>query len=128
MFVNGVLYDSEVWQGLNTTYIAMLEHVDRQLLKVICSGHAKTANEFLYMETAVIPLKYTVASRRIMYRQNILTRGEDELVKRAFEAQKNNPTTGDFIELVKKDLEIIGLEYVESIFCLIMRQFHNYFL
>ena len=118
MFVNGVLYNSEVWQGLNMTDIAMLEHVDRQLLKVICSGHAKTANEFLYMETAAIPLKHIVTSRRIMYLQNILTRGEDELVKRVFEAQKNNPTTGDFIELVKKDLEIIGLEYDEAFFCL----------
>ena len=118
MFVNGVLFNSEVWQGLNSTDISMLQHVDHQLLRVICGGHAKTANEFLYMETAAIPLKHIVTSRRIMCLQNILTRGEDELVKRVFEAQKNNPTTGDFIELVKKDLEIIGLEYDEAFFCL----------
>ena len=93
MFVNGVLYNSEVWQGLNATDIAMLEHVDRQLLKVICSGHAKTANKFLYMETSALHLKHIIASRRIMYLQNILKRGEGELVKRVFEAQKNDPTT-----------------------------------
>ena len=53
-----------------------------------------------------------------MYLQNILNRGEDELVKRVFKAQKNTPTTGDFIKLVQKDLEIIGLEYDEALFCL----------
>ena len=43
MLVNGVLYNSEVWQGVNATDTAMLEHVDHQLLKLILSGHAKTA-------------------------------------------------------------------------------------
>ena len=114
MFVNGVLYNSEVWQGLNTTDIAMLEHVDRQLLKFICSGHAKTATEFLYLETSALPLKYIIGSRRIMFLQNILKRRDEELVKRVYEAQKDKPTTGDFIELVKKDLEMIGQDFDEE--------------
>ena len=53
-----------------------------------------------------------------MYLQNILKRGEEELVKRVFEAQKNDPTTGDFIELVKKDLEMIGQDFDETFICL----------
>ena len=101
MFVNGVLYNSEVWQGPNATDIAMLDHVDRQLLKVICAGNAKTASEFLYLETSALPLKYIIASRRIIYLQHILKRAEGELIKRVYEAQKQHPTTGDFIELVK---------------------------
>ena len=91
MFVNGVLYNSEVWQGLNMTDIAMLEHVDRQLLKVICSGHAKTANKFLYVETSELPLKFIIASRRIMYLQNILKRIEGELVIRVLKLRKVTP-------------------------------------
>ena len=67
MFVNGVLYNSVVLQGLNTTDITMLENVDCQLLRFICSGHAKTAFEFLYLETYALPLKYIIASKRIMY-------------------------------------------------------------
>ena len=114
MFVNGVLYNSEVWQGLNTTDIAMFDHVDRQLLKVICAGHAKTASEFLYLETSALPLKYNIASRRIIYLQHILKRAEGELIKRVYEAQKQHPTTGDFIELVRKDMEVIGQDFNEE--------------
>ena len=102
MFVNGVRCNSEVWQGLNTTDNAMLENVDRQFLKFISSAHTKTETEFLYLETSALPLKYIIASRRIMFLQNLLKRRDEELVKRVYEAQKNKPTTGDFIELVKK--------------------------
>ena len=38
MFVNGVLYDSEVWQGLRATDITMLETMDHQLMRVNCDG------------------------------------------------------------------------------------------
>ena len=114
MFVNGVLFNSEVWQGLNSTDITMLEHVDHQLLKVICNGHAKTATEFLYLETASLPLKYIIASRRIMYLHNILTREDGELVKRIYKAQKENTSKGDFVELVRKDLDMIGEVFDEE--------------
>ena len=69
------------------------------------------------METSALPLKHIIASRRIMYLQNILKRGEGELVKRVFEAQKNDPTTGDFIELIKKDLEMIGQDFDKTFIC-----------
>ena len=45
-----------------------------------------------------------ISSRRIMFLHNILRRNKEELVKRVYEAQKQIPTKGDFIELVKDDL------------------------
>ena len=63
----------------------------------------------MYMETAAQPLKYYIASRRIMYLHN-------ELIHRVYSAQRDNPTKGDFIELVKADLENIGIDYDEEYF------------
>ena len=60
-------------------------------------------SKFYYLETAAIPIKHIITYRRIMYLHNILNRSEGELVRRVYIAQKNNPTKGDFIELVKKD-------------------------
>jgi hypothetical protein len=52
MFINGVLYNSEVWQGLESTDLTMLQNVNHQLMRVIChNAHAKTAIEFLFLET-----------------------------------------------------------------------------
>ena len=75
---------------------------------------SKTATEFLYLESSALPLKYKIASRTIMFLQNILKRRGKELVKRVYNAQKNKPTTGDFIDLVKKDLEMVGQDFDEE--------------
>ena len=92
----------------------MLETVDHQILKIICDGHAKTASEFYYLETSAIPLKYLISSCRIMYLKEILSRNDGELIKRVYTADRDNPTKGDFIELVKEDLESIGEPFDEN--------------
>ena len=81
---------------------------------IICDGHSKTPVEFYYLETASQPLKSILASRRIMYLHHILSRNSEELIKRVFNAQKDNITPGDFLELVKGDLANIGEAFDEE--------------
>lgn len=83
-------------------------------MRIICNGHAKTPIEFYYLETGATPLKQIISSRRIMYLHNILSREDSELVKRVYVTQRDNPTSGDFVELVKSDLEDINIEYIEK--------------
>ena len=51
------------------------------------------------------------SNRRVNYLQTILKREDEELTKRVLLAQINDPCEGDFIQLVKTDLEIIGLPF-----------------
>ena len=77
MFVNGVLYNSETWQGLNSTDITSLSIVDHKIMRVICNGHSKTPTEFYFLETGALPLENIIASRRIMYHHNIISRDKN---------------------------------------------------
>ena len=62
--------------------------------------------EFLYLETGTIPIKYMLAHRRIKYLKHILRRDANELIRKIYTAQQNQPTTrGDFVVLVKQDLD-----------------------
>ena len=78
-------------------------------MKYILGAHSKVQTEFIYLETGASPLKDVIATRRMMYLQNILKRPKEEVVKRVFEAQKLNPVKGDWIELVKKDFNNVGV-------------------
>ena len=49
-----------------------------------------------------------ISSRRIMYLQHILSRKSSELINWVYEAQKNEPTKGDFVETVNEDMAMIG--------------------
>ena len=114
MFVNGVLFNSEIWQGLKPKDLDILSIVDHKILRYICQAQAKIPTEFLYLEAGALPLPFIVASRRMIYLQNILKRNPEELVKRVFIAQKNNPTEGDYINLVQEDFSLAKIPYDEN--------------
>ena len=56
MFVNRVLFNSQVCHSISKKHIEELEVVDHQLMRHIIGAHAKTTVEFMYLETATIPL------------------------------------------------------------------------
>ena len=91
MFLNGVLHSSEAWHGISTTQIAQIEIVDHQLLRTILSAHAKTPTEFPYLETGALPVKSVMSSRRLNYLKHIHMQAEHELIKRIFQAQRDEP-------------------------------------
>ena len=96
MLINGILYNSEAWHGVTRKQIASLEAIDEALLRKLLKSHCKTPKEFLYLETGALPLRWIVAQRRILFLKHITEKHDDELLKKVFHAQKENPTQGDF--------------------------------
>ena len=114
MLINGVLFNSEAWHGVTATHVARLQVVDNAVLREIVSGHSKIATEFLYLETGALPISNVIISRRLNYLKHILDRADGELIKRVYLEQKENPTKGDWIELVKADIEKTELKLTEG--------------
>ena len=86
----------------------MLEKVDETLIRAFVKAHSKTPLEFLYLEAGAIPIRFIIASRRLIYHHVILTRGNDELIKKMYVEQTKNPTRGDYVELIKDDFKMIN--------------------
>ena len=114
MLINGILFNSEAWHGVNKKEIVILEKVDEALLRGVLSAHPKIPLEALYLETKSVPIRFILASRRILYMHSILQKDESEMVRQTFEAQKIQPLEGDFVKLVMEDCEIIGLKMTEK--------------
>ena len=53
--------------------------------------------------------------RRINYLKHIVGRHDSELIKQVFLAQKEQPTKGDFVKLIEKDLLDLGISYEETV-------------
>ena len=77
-------------------------------------AHPKIPLEALYLETKSIPIRFIVASRRILYLHTILQKNPSEMIPQIYEAQKEKPEPGDFVNLVKNDFELIGLKMSEQ--------------
>ena len=81
----------------------------------------------MYLETAAIPIRYILASRRDNLFHNILKREPHELVKRVYIAQKENPIKGDWVHIIKEDIKLININLSETeISSLSKKQFKNH--
>ena len=108
-FLNGTLYNSEVWYAYNNNDIKMLEVLDRKILRQILGAHCKSPNEMLYLETGALPLSHVIAVRRLLYLQNILKKHLTEITRKVYIAQKENPCKGDWITIIEGDKQNYGI-------------------
>ena len=109
-----MLFNSEAWHSISEPEIRILEMVDEHLLRSMVEGHSKTPLEFLYLEAGALPIRFIITSRRVIYLQSILKRPEDELVRRVYYAQKENPVNGDFVKLIQADFDLLGAKFTEN--------------
>jgi hypothetical protein len=115
MLINGILFNSEAWHGVTKKNINELEKIDEALLRGMVKAHSKTPKEFLYLEMGAVPLRWVIAQRRINFLKNIIDRNDNELIKRVFNAQKESPTRGDFVQLVQSDLKKLGMTLEDNL-------------
>ena len=95
-----MLYSSEAWSDVKKTDVKQLEEVDEYFLRSIFKAQGKTPLEFLHLETGTVPIRFVMASRRINYLHNILTKNENELILKVYQAQKRRNSKGDWCNLV----------------------------
>ena len=114
MLINGILYNSEVWHNMSLKEAVILEKIDEALLRGLLNAHPKAPIEALYLETKSIPIRFILSSRRILYLYNILQKDKTEMVRKIYDVQKANPCKGDFSEIVKEDMDSIGLRMKEE--------------
>ena len=109
--MNGILTNAEIWYPLSDGQIEVLENVDLMLLRKLVKGHSKAPKETFFMETGLLPIKFMVMKRRLLY-LHILTKPKSELIRKVYEVQRNMFTKHDWYNLVMEDRN--QLEIVQS--------------
>jgi hypothetical protein len=114
-FLNGTLFNSEVWYSCNNNNLKDIEVLDHKILRTILGAHSGVPVEMLYLETGALPIPYVITIRRLSYLQTILKRNDCEIVKKIYNAQKNRPCKGDWINIIDNDFEALKLNINEDI-------------
>ena len=109
MFINGILFNAEIWYGLTKTELSEFENLDRLLLRRILNVPFSTPKEAYYLELGITQISEIIQMRRIQYLHHLVTREEHEMLYQFFITQWTNPTKGDWTETVKEDLEDVGI-------------------
>ena len=115
MLINGMLCSVETLYGLTNSHIEQLEQCDKMLMRRLFNSVSSTAVEAFYIETGMIlPLRFTIIARRLMYLWTILQKSDSELVKQVYEAQKLSPVKNDWSTQVEQDLKYCKIDFTEE--------------
>ena len=71
MLINGILYNSEASQSISEDEYKQFEEVDNSRL---LNAHSKTSTAFLALETGTLPIRFTIANRRLVYYHTIVSK------------------------------------------------------
>ena len=109
VFINGICYNMEVWYNLQKKEIEELEKLDRNLLHGWMGLPSTVAKEAIFLELGIHPLGSILKGRRINYFYYLATRDHDSLLYKFFHTQWIDPTKGDLVLQMKRDLEDLEL-------------------
>ena len=110
MFINGILTNAETWHNVKKSEIEELEQLDRSLLRKILKVPISTPKESFYLELGILPIGIVIKARRIVYLHDLANLNQNEMLYKFLITQWNNPTRGDWTELVKEDLKEFGIQ------------------
>ena len=102
IFVNGTLTNMESWPKCSEARIIKFEKVEQNFMRKILKAHSKTAIAALYLELGIIPLRFQLMKRRVLYLHNIMMRDDNELTKKVVLLQKDMSYCGDFFPKLLK--------------------------
>ena len=89
--------------------------MDEALLRsLLYSAHSKVALEFLHLESGTLKFRHILSMNRMMYHHHLLTTDDEESIKKIYDKQKEDPTKGDWYELLQNDFKFIGEEINEE--------------
>ena len=114
MLLNGMLFSSEALIGMTEKHILMLEDCDLMLMRKIFQAQVGTPKESFYLESAVLPIRFVIIGRRLMFLWSILHKDDSELVKKVYKAQKMFPQKGNWASVVKDDLEFCDIKLTDE--------------
>ena len=111
---SSLLYTAEAWSNLSLKEIKRLEQVDLHLLKLLLGGHSKSSNIFYHLETGTLMIRHILTINRMMFHQHILTRKEDETIKKIYMKQQTEYVKGDWYQLLLEDFKFVGKDMDEE--------------
>ena len=112
LLISVLLGNAETWLRLSKENIKKLESIDLMLLRKLLKTPISTPKVSLYLETGSVPLRYVIKRKRIMFLHHIVTRETNALINRVFWAQVHDTTKGDWCDVVREDLDMLGLSNV----------------
>ena len=111
LFLNSVLLNSGVWTNVTNKEIHQLSTLDNTLVRNIFECPSFTSVPMMFLDLGIVPLKFFIISRRIMFLFYLLNQDTNTVLYKCFLEQSKHELPGDWILQVRNDLEMLKINY-----------------
>ena len=114
MMFGSMLNNSESWINLTKSDIETLEKLDTITQRSIFENNGNPSRVFMSLELGIVPVKFVIMEKRLKFLKYILEESTSSMIRQVYETLRKDSTKGDFIDLVKKDMEELCLTFTEE--------------
>ena len=110
LLLSSLLLNSEAWVNLSEKDIRGLEQTDEILLSRILEAESNTSNTFKYLELGIMPVRFEIMKRTIIFLQYILKQEKTTMMHKVFKATCDSPIKNDFVGVCEKYLKALKID------------------
>ena len=109
-----MLNNSESWINISKTDLENLEKPDTILKRNILSTSGNPSKAFMYLELGMLPVQFVIMEKRLNFLRYIIKESMCSMIRQVYELLKTESVKGDFIYLIKKDMEELDIDFTEE--------------
>ena len=104
-----MLFATEVMLNLSVKDVKLIEKSEEATLRDLVKTQCSAPRHILYLELGIVPARFVIKQRKVMYLKHILMQNESSLLKKVVNAQIKLPSKGDWISEISKTLEELDI-------------------
>lgn len=113
VFIPSLLFNSDVWPKLTKTETNQLQTLQLKTLKRIVHAPNSTSNSFIFLELGILPIKFEIIKRKLMFLHHIQTLRENDPVKLVYKQQQQLPFENNWCKEVQEMIEEFGISVTD---------------
>ena len=110
MLLGSMLNNAESWINITTKDLETLKKPDTMLHRNILSTCGNPSKVFMCLELGLIPVNFVIMEKRLSFLRYILTEPMNTMIRQVYEELKNESRKGDFVDLVRRDMDDLNIE------------------
>ena len=121
LLLGSLLNNSESWINITKKDLDDLEKPDTMVHRGILCTEGNPSKVFMHLEFGSIPVRFVIMEKRLNFLKYILNESMESMIRQVFEALKVDSRKGDFVALVKEDIETLNIDLSEEEITLITK-------
>ena len=114
LLLGSMLNNCESWVNITKCDLDNLEKPDTMVQRSILTNYGNPSKVFMSLELGVIPVKFVIMEKRLNFLKYILGENISSMIRQVYEALKGDSRKGDFVSLIKTDMEELSIEITEE--------------